>query len=64
MIARLFPVLIFVALGILLAFGLRIADHKTEIPSPLIGKPARSWIQPEPLGVVFRRAQRALLHSH
>ena len=29
MIGRLVPVLIFVALGILLAFGLRIADHKT-----------------------------------
>jgi cytochrome c biogenesis protein CcmG/thiol:disulfide interchange protein DsbE len=39
MMGRLIPVLLFVALGILLAFGLRIADHKTEIPSPLIGKP-------------------------
>lgn len=39
MIGRLAPVIIFVLLGILLAFGLRIADHKTEIPSPLIGKP-------------------------
>lgn len=39
MIGRLIPVIIFVALGILLAAGLKIADHKTEIPSPLIGKP-------------------------
>lgn len=38
MIARLIPVIVFVLLGILLAAGLRIADHKTEIPSPLIGK--------------------------
>ena len=38
MMSRLIPVLLFLALGILLAFGLRIADHKTEIPSPLIGK--------------------------
>lgn len=39
MIGRLLPVILFVALGILLAVGLKIADHKTEIPSPLIGKP-------------------------
>ena len=39
MIGRLIPVILFVALGILLAVGLKIADHKTEIPSPLIGKP-------------------------
>lgn len=39
MIGRLAPVIIFVLLGILLAAGLKIADHKTEIPSPLIGKP-------------------------
>ena len=39
MMSRLIPVLLFLALGLLLAFGLRIADHKTEIPSPLIGKP-------------------------
>jgi len=38
MIGRLLPVMIFVALGMLLAVGLKIADHKTEIPSPLIGK--------------------------
>lgn len=39
MIGRLIPVIVFVLLGILLAVGLKIADHKTEIPSPLIGKP-------------------------
>jgi cytochrome c biogenesis protein CcmG/thiol:disulfide interchange protein DsbE len=38
MIGRLLPIIIFVALGILLAVGLKIADHKTDIPSPLIGK--------------------------
>lgn len=38
MIGRLVPVLIFLALAVLLAVGLKIADHKTEIPSPLIGK--------------------------
>ncbi len=38
MIGRLLPIILFVLLGLLLAVGLRIADHKTEIPSPLIGK--------------------------
>ena len=38
MIGRLLPVILFLALGLLLAVGLKIADHKTEIPSPLIGK--------------------------
>ena len=38
MIARLLPVILFVLLGTLLAVGLKIADHKTDIPSPLIGK--------------------------
>jgi cytochrome c biogenesis protein CcmG/thiol:disulfide interchange protein DsbE len=38
MIGRLLPVALFLALGVLLAVGLKIADHKTEIPSPLIGK--------------------------
>lgn len=38
MIGRLLPVIIFLALGLLLAAGLKIADRKTEIPSPLIGK--------------------------
>jgi len=38
MIGRLLPIILFVLLGILLAAGLKIADHKTDIPSPLIGK--------------------------
>jgi len=38
MIGRLIPIILFVLLGVLLAVGLKIADHKTEIPSPLIGK--------------------------
>jgi len=38
MIGRLLPVALFLGLGLLLAVGLKIADHKTEIPSPLIGK--------------------------
>lgn len=39
MIGRLLPVILFLALALLLAVGLKIADHKTELPSPLIGKP-------------------------
>jgi cytochrome c biogenesis protein CcmG/thiol:disulfide interchange protein DsbE len=35
---RFLPIAIFLALGVLLAVGLKIADQKTEIPSPLIGK--------------------------
>jgi len=38
MIGRLVPIILFVLLGVLLAVGLKIADKKTEIPSPLIGK--------------------------
>jgi cytochrome c biogenesis protein CcmG/thiol:disulfide interchange protein DsbE len=38
MIGRIVPIVLFVLLGVLLAIGLKIADHKTEIPSPLIGK--------------------------
>jgi cytochrome c biogenesis protein CcmG/thiol:disulfide interchange protein DsbE len=38
MIGRLAPILLFTLLGILLAVGLKIADHKTDLPSPLIGK--------------------------
>jgi len=38
MIGRLLPVFIFILLGILLAAGLKIADKKTEIPSPLVGR--------------------------
>jgi cytochrome c biogenesis protein CcmG/thiol:disulfide interchange protein DsbE len=38
MIGRIIPIILFVLLGVLLAVGLKIADHKTELPSPLIGK--------------------------
>lgn len=46
MIGRLIPVGLFLALGVLLAVGLKIADHKTEIPSPLIGKPLPEFALP------------------
>lgn len=39
MMARLMPLLVFVLLGALLAAGLMLSDTKSEIPSPLIGKP-------------------------
>lgn len=39
MMARLMPLLVFVLLGVLLAAGLMLTDTKSEIPSPLIGKP-------------------------
>ncbi len=38
MTGRLLPLIAFVLLAILLAVGLTISDHKTDIPSPLIGK--------------------------
>jgi cytochrome c biogenesis protein CcmG/thiol:disulfide interchange protein DsbE len=38
MIGRLLPVLLFVLLGGLLAFGLKIADRKSDLPSPLVGR--------------------------
>jgi len=46
MIGRLLPVVLFLALGVLLAVGLKIADHKTEIPSPLIGKKMPAFTLP------------------
>jgi len=46
MISRLLPILVFALLGILLAVGLKIADQKTELPSPLIGKPMPSFSLP------------------
>ena len=46
MIGRLLPVLIFIALGVLLAVGLTIADKKTELPSPLIGKSVPEFTLP------------------
>ncbi len=38
MIGRLLPLFLFLLLGALLAVGLTISDHKTDLPSPLIGK--------------------------
>jgi cytochrome c biogenesis protein CcmG/thiol:disulfide interchange protein DsbE len=46
MISRLLPLILFVALGSLLAVGLKIADTKTHIPSPLIGRPVPDFDLP------------------
>jgi len=46
MIGRLIPILAFLLLGVLLAVGLTIADRKTELPSPLIGKPMPDFSLP------------------
>ncbi len=46
MIGRILPVALFLLLGVLLAVGLKIADHKTDLPSPLIGKPMPSFTLP------------------
>lgn len=55
MIGRIVPITVFVLLGILLAVGLKIADKKSELPSPLIGKPMPAFSLPllgEPTVVV------------
>jgi len=44
---RVLPLLVFLALGILLAFGLRDSDTLSEIPSPLIGKHVPAFSLPE-----------------
>jgi cytochrome c biogenesis protein CcmG/thiol:disulfide interchange protein DsbE len=36
--SRIIPLVLFVLLGVLLAVGLKIADKKSDIPSPLIGR--------------------------
>jgi cytochrome c biogenesis protein CcmG/thiol:disulfide interchange protein DsbE len=46
MIGRILPIAAFLLLGALLAVGLKIADHKTELPSPLIGKPMPTFSLP------------------
>jgi cytochrome c biogenesis protein CcmG/thiol:disulfide interchange protein DsbE len=46
LIGRILPIAVFVLLGGLLAVGLKIADHKTELPSPLIGKPMPAFTLP------------------
>jgi len=45
-IARLVPVALFVLLAALLLVGLRVAEDKEKIPSPLIGKPAPNFTLP------------------
>jgi len=37
--ARIMPLAVFILLGVLLAAGLMLSDTKSEIPSPLVGKP-------------------------
>ena len=46
MIGRLIPIGVFLVLGILLAVGLKIADKKEDLPSPLIGKPMPEFTLP------------------
>lgn len=46
MIGRLVPIAVFVLLGILLAVGLKIADHKSDLPSPLVGRPMPAFTLP------------------
>ncbi len=46
MIGRLLPLGVFVLLAVLLAVGLTIADRKSELPSPLIGKDLPSFSLP------------------
>ena len=47
MMGRLMPLIAFLGLGLLLAFGLKNADTKTLIPSPLVGKPAPGFNLPD-----------------
>jgi cytochrome c biogenesis protein CcmG/thiol:disulfide interchange protein DsbE len=44
--SRALPLMAFVLLVVLLVVGLKIADKKTELPSPLIGKPAPAFNLP------------------
>jgi len=46
MMSRLLPLLAFLLLAALLAVGLTIADKKTELPSPLIGKAMPAFTLP------------------
>jgi len=46
MIGRIVPIAVFLLLGVLLAVGLKIADHKTELPSPLVGRPMPAFELP------------------
>jgi len=38
MIGRIMPIAVFLLLGVLLAVGLKIADKKADLPSPLVGR--------------------------
>lgn len=44
--SRMVPLLVFVALAVLLGLGLRHADRKDELPSPLLGKPVPAFDLP------------------
>jgi cytochrome c biogenesis protein CcmG/thiol:disulfide interchange protein DsbE len=44
--SRIIPLVLFILLGVLLAVGLKIADKKTDIPSPLIGRPVPEFNLP------------------
>lgn len=44
--SRLVPLLLFIGLAGLLAFGLRHADTKSDLPSPLVGKPVPAFELP------------------
>jgi cytochrome c biogenesis protein CcmG/thiol:disulfide interchange protein DsbE len=46
MIGRILPIALFVLLGVLLAVGLKIADKKGDLPSPLVGRPMPSFTLP------------------
>ncbi len=46
MFKRILPVVVFMALCVLLFVGLRMADQKDIIPSPLIGRPAPAFVLP------------------
>ena len=46
MMSRILPLIAFLLLAVLLAVGLTISDKKTEIPSPLIGKPVPAFSLP------------------
>jgi cytochrome c biogenesis protein CcmG/thiol:disulfide interchange protein DsbE len=57
--ARIMPLAVFILLGVLLAAGLMLSDTKSEIPSPLVGKPMPEFELPrldDPFTVVSSEA--------
>ena len=58
MMSRLLPLVLFLLLAGLLAVGLTIADRKTELPSPLIGKAIPAFTLP-----VLGQAERLVSHD-